>query len=101
LIAVTIAVSVGEMILSPVASALAATLAPPRLRGSYQAVVDLGFALSYMPGVVIGLWLVGAGHGTIMLALALPIGLLGVLCYLPLPRVPAEPAEPLPAPVAL
>ena len=25
----------------------------------YQAVVDLGFALSYMPGVVIGLWLVG------------------------------------------
>src|SRR5439155_7435366 len=53
LIAVTIAVSVGEMILSPVASALAATLAPARLRGSYQAVVDLGFALSYMPGVVI------------------------------------------------
>jgi predicted MFS family arabinose efflux permease len=102
LVAVAVAVVVltcGEMLLSPVASAVAASLAPPRLRGSYEGVVDFAFAVAWMPAVFVGLWLVGAGRGELVLALALPISVLGALCFLPLPREPASPETPV-APLA-
>jgi MFS family permease len=96
LIAAVVVLTVGEMLLSPVASALAATLAPPRLRGSYEGVVDLAFAVSWAPGVLVGLWLVGIGHGEIMLAAALPLAAVGALCFLPLPRSPVPVEDVLP-----
>jgi MFS family permease len=86
------------MLLSPVASALAASLAPPRLRGSYEGVVDTAFAVSWAPGVLIGLWLVGDGRGEVMLVLALPLAVVAVLCFLPLPRRPVPIEDVLPAP---
>src|SRR5205823_5408541 len=39
-----VVLTIGEMIVSPIASAEAARLAPARLRGSYEAVVDVAFA---------------------------------------------------------
>jgi len=90
----------GEMILSPVASALAAALAPSHLRGSYEGVVDVAFAVFWSPGVLIGLWLIGRGHGEVMLVLALPLALAAALCFLPLPRRPQGGVEDvLPVPV--
>lgn len=91
-----IVLSLGEMLLSPVASAVAAALAPPQLRGSYQGVVDIAFALFFAPGVLSGLWLVGADRGELMLVLALPLALFGALCFLPLPRGPVETERVLP-----
>lgn len=45
LIAAIVVLTIGEMLLSPVASALAAALAPARLRGSYEGIVDMAFAV--------------------------------------------------------
>ena len=97
LVVAILVLTAGEMLLSPVASALAATLAPPRLRGAYEGVVDLGFAVAWAPAVLVGLWLVGAGHGAVMRALALPIAIVGALCFLPLPRsaVPVDDVAPV------
>lgn len=93
-----VVLTLGEMLLSPVASALAAALAPARLRGSYQGIVDLAFAGSYAPGVFVGLLLVGAGHGELMLLTALPLSLLGAACFIPLPRTPVAAEEVVPVP---
>ena len=99
LVGAIVLLTLGEMLLSPVASALAATLAGPRLRGSYEGVVDTAFAVSWAPGVLVGLWLVGDGRGEVMLALALPLAALAALCFLPLPRRPVPVEDVLPAPV--
>jgi MFS family permease len=77
--------TLGEMIMAPVASATAARLAPPHLRGSYEGVTAVALAASYAPGTFIGLWLVGAGHGELMLVLALPLALAAALCFARLP----------------
>jgi MFS family permease len=98
LIGAIVLLTVGEMLLSPVASALAAALAPARLRGSYEGVVDTAFAVSWAPGVLIGLWLVGDGRGEVMLALALPLALVAAICFLPLPSRPVPVEDVLPAP---
>ena len=71
LLVAIVALAFGEMLVAPVAAALAASLAPAALRGSYQGILDLGFAVSFAPGTFVGLSLVGAGHGEVMLALAL------------------------------
>ena len=81
LIAAVVVVTIGEMILQPIASTLAAELAPPSLRGGYEAIVGVSFAVSWAPAVFAGLWLVGSGHGTVMLILALPLSLLAALCF--------------------
>jgi MFS family permease len=86
LVAAVILVTVGEMILQPIASTVAAGLAPPHLRGSYEAVVGIAFAASWAPGVLAGLWLVGSGHGELMLIVALPLSALAALCF---QRVPS------------
>ena len=98
LVGAIVVLTIGEMLLSPVASALAAALAPARLRGSYEGVVDLAFAVSWAPGVLVGLWLVGIGRGELMLAAALPLAVLGALCFRPLPRRPVEIEDVLPVP---
>jgi hypothetical protein len=84
------------MILAPVASTVAANLAPPHLRGSYEGVVDTAFAVAWAPAVLVGLTLVGRGHGELMLVAALPLSLVGALCFLPLPaaHVPVEEVPP-------
>jgi predicted MFS family arabinose efflux permease len=87
LIAAVVVVTIGEMILQPIASTVAADLAPPHLRGSYEAVVGVAFAVSWAPGVLIGLWLVGAGRGVLMLMLALPLSVLAALCFRRVPHV--------------
>jgi MFS family permease len=98
LIGAIVLLTLGEMLLAPVASALAAALAPVRLRGSYEGVVDTAFAVSWAPGVLVGLWLVGDGRGEVMLALALPLAAVAALCFLPLPRRPVPIEDVLPAP---
>jgi MFS family permease len=97
-IGAVVLLTIGEMLLSPVASALAAALAPARLRGSYEGVVDTAFAVSWAPGVLVGLWLVGDGRGEVMLAAALPLAVLAALCFRPLPRRPVPIEDVLPAP---
>jgi len=96
LIVAIVVLTIGEMLLSPVASALAAALAPPRLRGSYEGIVDMAFAVSWAPGVLVGLWLVGLGRGELMLVMALPLAVLGALCFVPLPRRPVPVEDVLP-----
>jgi MFS family permease len=86
LIAAVLVMVVGEMLIAPVSSALAATLAPTHLRGSYQGVLNFAFAGAFGPAVFTGLALVGAGHGEVMLAWALPLSIVAALCFLPLPR---------------
>jgi MFS family permease len=93
-----VVLTIGEMLLSPVASAVAGALAPPHLRGSYQGVIDVAFAAFFAPGVLSGLWLVGSGHGELMLVLALPLSIVAALCFLPLPRRPVETEDVLPVP---
>jgi MFS family permease len=93
LVAAIVVLALGEMLVAPVAAAVAASLAPTALRGSYQGILDLGFAVSFAPGTFVGLWLVGAGHGEVMLAFALPLAAVGALCFLRLPSRPVGPAE--------
>ena len=92
LICAVVVVTVGEMLLQPIASTVAAALAPPHLRGSYEAVVGIAGAASWGPAVLAGLWLVGSGHGTVMLAAALPLSVLAALCFRRIPDVGAVPA---------
>jgi predicted MFS family arabinose efflux permease len=87
LVVAVVVVTVGEMILQPIASTVAADLAPPSLRGSYEALVGVAFAASWAPAVFTGLTLVGSGHGEVMLAVALPIGLLAAACFARLPTL--------------
>lgn len=93
LVAAIVVLAFGEMLVAPVAAAVAASLAPAALRGSYQGILDLGFAVSFAPGTFVGLWLVGAGHGEVMLALALPLAAVGALCFLRLPSRPVGSTE--------
>jgi dipeptide/tripeptide permease len=86
LVAVIAVLTVGEMLINPVASAFAARIAPVQLRGTYEGVVDTAFAVAWPPSVLVGLWLVGAGHGTAMLAATLPLALVGALCFSRLPE---------------
>ena len=79
----------GEMLTAPLESALAARLAPPHLRGSYQGVLDFAFAASFGPAAFTGIALAGSGHGEVFLAYALPLSAVAALCFL---RVPARPA---------
>jgi MFS family permease len=85
--------TVGEMLQFPVASAAAADLAPERLRGSYQGALNLAFEGSWGPAAVIGLALIGAGHGGLLFAAAFPLGVVGAFIFLALPggRVSREP----------
>lgn len=85
LVLAVVVVTVGEMILQPIASTVAAGLAPAHLRGSYEAVVGVAFAASWAPAVLAGLWLVGSGHGEVMLIVALPLSALAALCFRTLP----------------
>jgi len=85
LVVAVVAVTVGEMIIQPIASTVAADLAPVHLRGSYEALVGVGFAAAWAPAVLSGLWLVGSGHGELMLILALPLSVLAALCFRRLP----------------
>jgi MFS family permease len=100
LVAAIVVLALGEMLVAPVAAAVAAALAPTALRGSYQGILDLGFAVSFAPGTFVGLWLVGAGHGELMLALALPLAAVGALCFLRLPSRPMGSAESVTIPEA-
>jgi MFS family permease len=95
LIGAVLVMVLGEMLIAPVSSALAATLAPAHLRGSYQGVLNVAFAGAFGPAVFTGLALVGAGHGEVMLAWALPLSVVAALCFLRLPaRVASATDEP-------
>lgn len=85
LVVAVVVVTVGEMILQPIASTVAAGLSPAHLRGSYEAVVGVAFAASWAPAVLAGMWLVGSGHGELMLIIALPLSALAALCFRTLP----------------
>src|SRR5688500_17895545 len=93
LVVAVIVLAAGEMLIAPVSSAVAAEIAPERLRGSYQGVINLAWEGAWGPAALIGLWLVGRGQGEIFLALALPIGGFAALLYLMLPggRLQREP----------
>jgi MFS family permease len=101
LVAAIVLFTVGEMLEFPTASAVAADLAPERLRGSYQGALNLAFDGAWGPAALAGLWLVGAGHGELLLALALPLGALGALLFLALPpgRVRRPPSLVAPEPI--
>ena len=96
--------TVGEMLAFPVATAVAAELAPERLRGSYQGALNLAFEGAWGPAALGGLWLIGLGYGELLVALALPVGVVAALVFflLPagtlrrpeLPVISAEPARP-------
>jgi dipeptide/tripeptide permease len=81
LILSVVVVTAGEMLVQPVAAAATADLAPPHLRGAYDAVGAFGAALAWPAGVLSGLALVGAGHGALMLALALPVSAAAALAF--------------------
>jgi MFS family permease len=81
LIASVVVVTVGEMLVQPIAAAATADLAPPHLRGAYDAVGAFGAALAWPAGVLSGLSLVGSGHGSLMLALALPLSIAAALAF--------------------
>jgi dipeptide/tripeptide permease len=85
LVVAVVVVTLGEMILNPISATVAAGLAPPHLRGSYEALVGVAFAVSWAPAVLSGLWLVGSGHGELMLILALPLSALAATCFRRLP----------------
>jgi MFS family permease len=82
--------TLGEMLLTPVASALAGTLAPERLRGSYQSFLDCGYGAASVPAVSLGLVLVGSGHFGWMLAAAPAIAFAAVACFSALPAKEAD-----------
>ncbi len=100
LVGAIVVLAFGEMLVAPVAAAVAALLAPIALRRSYQGILDVGFAVSFAPGTFVGLWLVGAGHAEVMLALALPLAAVGALCFLRLPSRPVGSTEPMRIPEA-
>jgi MFS family permease len=75
----------GEILLAPVSSALAATLAPERLRGSYQSVLDCGYSAASMPAVSLGLFLVGRGDFEWLLGAAPLVALAATVCFSALP----------------
>ena len=75
----------GEMLFEPVASALAADLAPERLRGTYQSVLNLSLEVAWGPASIVGLWLIGRGQGEIVLAAALPVAAVAAFLFLLLP----------------
>jgi MFS family permease len=100
LVAAIVVLALGEMLVAPVAAAVAASLAPAALRGTYQGILDLGFAVSFAPGTFVGLWLVGGGHGEVMLALALPVASVGALCFWRLPSRPVGSTESVTIPEA-
>jgi MFS family permease len=87
-IASVVVFTLGEMLIAPIATALAASLAPAHLRGSYQGVLNFAFAGAFGPAVFIGVALVGAGHGAWMLGLALPLSILAAALTWPLPSKP-------------
>lgn len=89
-----IVLSFGEMLLAPVSSAVAADLAPARLRGSYQGVINLAWEGAWGPSALVGLWLIGRGQGELLLTVALPLGFAAALLFLALPggRLQREPA---------
>jgi MFS family permease len=84
----------GEMLVAPVSSALAAELAPERLRGTYQGALNLAWEGAWGPAAFVGLWLVGRGQGEILLILGLPLGVVAAVAFLKLPggRLQREPA---------
>lgn len=82
----TVILTAGEMLVSPVSTALVADLAPERLRGTYQGALGLAWQGPQGPALVLGLWLVGAGHGDVMLVAALPLALGGSLAFAALRR---------------
>lgn len=86
LVAAVIVVTIGEMLVQPVASTAAVDYAPAHLRGAYDAVGAFAFALAWPAGVLAGMTLVGAGHGDVMLMLALPLSVIAALCFRRLPR---------------
>jgi MFS family permease len=90
LIVSIVLLSAGEMLLAPVSSSLAGALAPERLRGAYQAVLDCGYSAASMPAVSLGLFLVGRGDFGWLLASAPAIVLAGVACFLALPGKGAD-----------
>lgn len=94
LVIAVVVLAAGEMLIAPVSSAVAAEIAPERLRGSYQGAINLAWEGAWGPAALIGLWLVGRGQGEVFLALALPIGAVAALFYLLLPggRLQREPA---------
>jgi MFS family permease len=94
LIVAVVVLTFGEMLIAPVSAAVAAEIAPERLRGSYQGVINLAWEGAWGPSALVGLWLVGRGQGELFLALALPLGGLAALLFLALPggRLQREPA---------
>jgi MFS family permease len=94
LVAAIVLLTLGEMILVPVAMALAADLAPAHLRGSYQGALNLAWEVAWGPTTIVGLWLVGRGIGEVVLAAAIPLGALAAGLFLVLPggRLGREPA---------
>lgn len=89
-----VVLTAGEMLVAPVSSALAAELAPDRLRGTYQSVLNLSLEIAWGPASMLGLWLVGRGQGEVLLVLALPVAAVAALLFLTLPagRLAREPA---------
>jgi MFS family permease len=85
LVVAVVILAAGEMLIAPVGAAVAAEIAPERLRGSYQGVINIAWEGAWGPAALIGLWLVGRGQGEVFLALALPIGGLAALLFLMLP----------------
>jgi MFS family permease len=82
--------TLGEMLLTPVSTALAGELAPERLRASYQSFLDCGYGAASVPAVSLGLFLVGHGDFEWILAAAPGIALLAVACFAGLPRKGTE-----------
>jgi MFS family permease len=93
LVVAVVVLTAGEMLIAPVSSAVSAELAPARLRGSYQGVINLAWEGAWGPTALVGLWLVGRGEGEIFLALALPVGIFAALVFFLLPsgRLQREP----------
>ena len=104
LVVAIVVFTIGEMLAFPVATAVAAELAPERLRGSYQGALNLAFEGAWGPAALGGLWLIGLGYGELLVALALPVGVVAALVFFTLPRgtlrraelpvISAEPARP-------
>jgi MFS family permease len=94
LVLAVVVLTAGEMLIAPVSSAVSAELAPARLRGSYQGVINLAWEGAWGPTALVGLWLVGRGEGEIFLALALPVGVVAALVFFLLPggKLQREPA---------